>query len=474
MKNLLSTLLGIISGAAMMFALLAVQAPAVGGIGTINQLGQWFFDGTNITQNVADTPIKFTGLESEDCLGTTAAGVLESGTCGGGGSADDTAYDATSWNANTDAATKNAIRDKIETLGGGHDSVTVTDSSEINFTLSTQEITAALIAGSIDVLRLDSGVQTSLGLADSSSQASSVEDNADVTDTTNVTAAGALMDSEVTNLAEVKAFAASDYAAALGANDNYVTDAEKVVVGNTSGTNSGDQTLPTDFDPAGTDNSTDVTLGGTPNYITISSQLLTLGVVDISDDTNLTADTEIVLTGDALSIAASIARDTELHDEVTLGGTPNYITISDQILTLGTVDISDDTNLAAGRSLTLTGDSVAADVELYTDTFSIWFEDPTADDDFNNIFENDFGVDLTIIEISCESDQTVNLDLQVDDGTPSDVNGTDIACVTAGVDDVSFAGDTTVSDNESVDLAITSVSGTPTWVTIQVTYTIAD
>jgi len=33
--------------------------------------------------------------------------------------ADDTAYDATSWDANTGAATKNAIRDKIETLGSG-------------------------------------------------------------------------------------------------------------------------------------------------------------------------------------------------------------------------------------------------------------------------------------------------------------------------------------------------------------------
>ncbi len=39
-------------------------------------------------------------------------------------------------------------------------------------------------------------------------------DNADVTDTANVTAAGALMDSEVTNLAQVKAFASSDYATA--------------------------------------------------------------------------------------------------------------------------------------------------------------------------------------------------------------------------------------------------------------------
>lgn len=41
-----------------------------------------------------------------------------------------------------------------------------------------------------------------------------VEDGADVTDATNVTAAGALMDSEVTNLAQVKAFDSSDYATA--------------------------------------------------------------------------------------------------------------------------------------------------------------------------------------------------------------------------------------------------------------------
>ena len=41
-----------------------------------------------------------------------------------------------------------------------------------------------------------------------------IEASADVTDATNVTAAGALMDSEVTNLADVKAFATSDYATA--------------------------------------------------------------------------------------------------------------------------------------------------------------------------------------------------------------------------------------------------------------------
>jgi hypothetical protein len=41
-----------------------------------------------------------------------------------------------------------------------------------------------------------------------------IEANADVTDATNVTAAGALMDSEVTNLADVKAFDPADYATA--------------------------------------------------------------------------------------------------------------------------------------------------------------------------------------------------------------------------------------------------------------------
>jgi len=41
-----------------------------------------------------------------------------------------------------------------------------------------------------------------------------IEASADVTDTANVTSAGALMDSEVTNLAQVKAFDSADYATA--------------------------------------------------------------------------------------------------------------------------------------------------------------------------------------------------------------------------------------------------------------------
>ena len=73
----------------------------------------------------------------------------------------------------------------------------------------TGAVTAAHIATAVEAAS-DSNVFTD---ADHS-KLNAIEASADVTDATNVTAAGALMDSEVTNLAEVKAFAASDYATA--------------------------------------------------------------------------------------------------------------------------------------------------------------------------------------------------------------------------------------------------------------------
>jgi hypothetical protein len=59
----------------------------IGGEGTINQLQQWKFDGTYLTQSVTDRVLKFTGLESAgDCLVTNASGVVSTSACGTGGS----------------------------------------------------------------------------------------------------------------------------------------------------------------------------------------------------------------------------------------------------------------------------------------------------------------------------------------------------------------------------------------------------
>ena len=274
----------------------------------------------------------------------------------------DTAYNATTWNANTDGATKNAIRDKVETMDAaialntakntypsadatkvGHISVTQAvnlDTMESDIATNNAKITypssastklatietnadvtdatnvaaagAAIPTGTPDGTKFlrDDSVWTAIPgggdalTANPLSQFASttsaqlagvisnetgsgalvfgtsptlvtpalgtpsalvgtnitgtaagltvgattgVEAGADVTDTANVTSAGALMDSEVTNLAEVKAFDSTDYAAALGADDNYVTDAEKTVIGNTSGTNTGDNATNTQY-----------------------------------------------------------------------------------------------------------------------------------------------------------------------------------------------------------------------------------
>ena len=94
----------------------------------------------------------------------------------------------------------------------------------------------------------------------------------------------------------------------------------------------------------------------------------TLSGVDISSDTNLAGDTEIVLTGDALSIAASMTRDSELHSAVTLSGTPAYITLVGQDIVRGTVDISSHTNLAGTvNEVDLIGDTLSLPNNAGTD-----------------------------------------------------------------------------------------------------------
>ena len=74
---------------------------------------------------------------------------------------------------------------------------------------ATGDQTATEIKALVDAA-LDSNVYTDA----EKTKLTNIEANADVTDTVNVEAAGALMDSEVTNLAQVKAFDTDDYATA--------------------------------------------------------------------------------------------------------------------------------------------------------------------------------------------------------------------------------------------------------------------
>lgn len=78
---------------------------------------------------------------------------------------------------------------------------------------------------------------------------------------------------------------------------------------------------------------------------------------------------------------------------------------------------------------------------------------------------------ITITEVWCETDTgTVNMDLQIDDGTPADVMGTDLVCASTAVSDSSgLTG--SMADGDRLDLAITSVASSPTRLTVCAEYT---
>jgi len=135
-----------------------------------------------------------------------------------------------------------------------------TDDTPVALEVTEQTVVGRITSGNIKALSV-SELQTLIN----------VENGADVTDTTNVTAAGALMDSEVD--ADLKTFSlpASTTISTYGA--SLVDDVDAATARSTL-----------NVDQAGTDNSTNVTLAGTPDYITITGQEITRGSVDLAND----------------------------------------------------------------------------------------------------------------------------------------------------------------------------------------------
>jgi hypothetical protein len=126
-----------------------------------------------------------------------------------------------------------------------------------------------------------------------------IEASADVTDTANVTAAGALMDSEVTNLAQVKAFDSSDYAtAAQGALADSALQSETVtsIALNSNSLDYTDENGTTtnidlsaylDEDSRAIASGTLNSVSGVVTFTRDDATTFTLDLSDLLDDTNL-------------------------------------------------------------------------------------------------------------------------------------------------------------------------------------------
>lgn len=131
------------------------------------------------------------------------------------------------------------------------------------------------------------------------------------------------------------------FAPALGADDNYVTDAEKVVIGNTSGTNTGDQdlsgyALTSSLGTAAASDTGDFEASGAVS----THAAITSGVHGIS-----TFGASLIDDADAATARTTLGVDTAGTDnstDVTLAGSLDYLSLSGQEITMGSVDLTTD------------------------------------------------------------------------------------------------------------------------------------
>ena len=172
----------------------ASSNPTVDGNGDAVTVGDWYFNTSDNTTRIYDGSVWTT--INPDLVGDTSPQL--------GGNLDLNSRDITgTGNVNiTGNVVLSGTVDGRDVAADG----TKLDGVEAN---ATADQTAAEIRAAVEAAT-DSNVFTD---ADHS-KLNAIEASADVTDTTNVTAAGALMDSEVTNLAQVKAFDSTDYATA--------------------------------------------------------------------------------------------------------------------------------------------------------------------------------------------------------------------------------------------------------------------
>jgi hypothetical protein len=214
-------------------------------------------------------------------------------------------------------------------------------------------------------------------------------------------------------------------------------------------------------DAAGTDNSTDVTIAAGKDYITIneSTQVITLGTIDIGDDTNLVGGTGITLTGDTLSTT-----DSEIvHDNLN-GYVENEHKDHSSISITAGAGLSGGGDITASRGLALDISSLDAQTPALTlsDKVAIYDTDVSENNvatltQLKAIVNTDTNTNqLTTFDVSGDSgtDQTIShgntLTISGGNGITTSTSATDILSVALG----GFSSLTSQSSPAEQDLVV--------------------
>lgn len=154
----------------------AAQGGTIGKNQVYNFIRQAIADGTITSAGtttflgLTDTPSTYSGQAGKFPKVNAGETALEFVTIPGGGDMLASTYDP------ANGARQVAFLDQL------HAAVTVADTSEIDITLSGQQISASIVASSIDESKLDASVNASLDKADSASQPGHTHTKADLTD----------------------------------------------------------------------------------------------------------------------------------------------------------------------------------------------------------------------------------------------------------------------------------------------------
>ena len=176
----------------------------------------------------------------------------------------------------------------------------------------------------------------------------------------------------------------------------------------------------------------------------------------------------------ALSIDVVAAAEMADADHGAVSWTSGVATVEDLACTT-CVDVSAETNLTAGRSLTLTGDDVLADAELYTHTKSMVIETPADADNFL-FFRTDSAITITGIDCLVNAATSAVITVQECDANGGTCGTTEAAITCAATNTTEAAGidDAAVDAGDYMRIDVGAVTGTVGHVIVNVTYTMDD